>query len=137
MIRSIGVRHAGAHDLVDTGLYLDLRRALRNPADDPALRDGTGLDAAVRAHVLATSGARELIARAAVQLQVLADEVPMGCLVRLTVACQGGRHRSVAAAEEIALRVWAAWRGERGIEVEHHHIDRPVLPAAGCTLFGG
>ncbi|MER5973328.1 RNase adapter RapZ [Streptomyces sp. NPDC002055] len=131
VIRSIGARHPGAHDLVTDGLYLDLRRALRNPADDPALRYATGLDGEVYAHVLATPGARELIARTAVQLRALADEVPRGRLVRLTVACQGGRHRSVAVAEEVGRRVWTAWGGQRGVEIEHHHVDLPVLPASG------
>ncbi|MFG2677038.1 hypothetical protein [Streptomyces sp. NPDC048445] len=130
VIRSIGVRHEGAHDLVTDGLYVDLRRALRNPADDPTMRFRTGLDADVYAHVLATPGAQELIARTAVQLRALADEVPTGHLVRMTVACQGGRHRSVAVAEAVARRVWAAWGGKYGVEVEHHHIDHPVLPAA-------
>ncbi|WP_208886715.1 RNase adapter RapZ [Streptomyces sp. PBH53] len=130
VVRSIGVRHGGAHQLVTDGLYLDLRRALRNPADDPAMRYRTGLDAEVYAHVLATPGARELIARTAVQLRALADEVPRGRLVRLTVACQGGRHRSVAVAEAVARRVWTAWDGRYGVDVEHHHINRPVLPAS-------
>lgn len=129
VIRSIGARHDGAHDLVTDGLYLDLRTALRNPADDPALRQATGLDAAVLAHVLSTPGARELIAHTAHQLRALADEMPPGHLVRLTVACQGGRHRSVAVAEEVGRRVWEAWGGEYGVEIEHHHIDHPVLPA--------
>ncbi|ESQ01809.1 hypothetical protein B590_30038 (plasmid) [Streptomyces sp. PVA_94-07] len=129
VIASIGVRHPGAHDLVADGLYLDLRYALRNPADDPGMRYRTGLDPDVRAHVLATPGAREVIERTAVQLLALADEVPVGQVVRLTVACQGGRHRSVAVAEEVARRLWAAWGGERGVDVEHHHIDHPVLPA--------
>ncbi|MDJ0346351.1 RNase adapter RapZ [Streptomyces sp. H10-C2] len=130
VIRSIGVRHDGAHALVTDGLYLDLRRALRNPADDPAMRYLTGLDSAVYDHVLATPGARELIARTSVQLRALADEVPRGRLTRLTVACQGGWHRSVAVAEAVARRIWTAWDGEYGVEVEHHHIDHPVLPAA-------
>lgn len=129
VIRSIGFRHEGAHHLVTDGLYLDLRHALRNPADDPTMRFRTGLDADVYAHVLATPGAQELITRTAVQLRALADEIPHGRLVRMTVACQGGRHRSVAVAEAVARRVWAAWDGEHGIEVEHHHIDYPVLPA--------
>ncbi|WP_244809767.1 hypothetical protein [Streptomyces sp. So13.3] len=64
------------------------------------------------------------------QLRALADEVPHGCVTRLTVACQGGRHRSVAVAEAVARRIWTAWDGEYGVEVEHHHIDHPVLPAA-------
>ncbi|MFC8885847.1 hypothetical protein ACFT54_09830 [Streptomyces cinereoruber] len=127
VIASIGVRHDGAHDLVTDGLYLDLRRALRNPADDPTMRYRTGLDPDVRDHVLNTPGAREIIARTAVQLRALADEVPAGRLVRLTVACQGGRHRSVAVAEEVGRRVWEAWGGEYGVDIEHHHIDHPVL----------
>ncbi|MGW6971658.1 RapZ C-terminal domain-containing protein [Streptomyces sp. NPDC054952] len=90
VIRSIGVRHDGAHQLVIDGLYLDLSKALRNPADDPAMRYLTGLHREVYAHVLRTPGARGLIVRTAVQLRALADEVPRGHLVRLTVACQGG-----------------------------------------------
>ncbi|WP_345601885.1 hypothetical protein [Streptomyces chumphonensis] len=42
VIQPIGVRHDGAHDLVTDGLYLDLRRVLRNPASDPAMRYRTG-----------------------------------------------------------------------------------------------
>ncbi|MFJ4343518.1 hypothetical protein [Streptomyces sp. NPDC088915] len=127
VISSIGVRHDGAHDLVTDGLYLDLRRALRNPADDPAMRYRTGLDADVHAHVHATPGALEVILRTAVQLCALADETPVGRLVRLTVACQGGRHRSVAAAESVGRLAWKAWGGAYGVDIEHHYIDHPVL----------
>ncbi|MFD9538471.1 hypothetical protein [Streptomyces sp. NPDC060010] len=38
VIRSIGVRHDGAHQLVTDGLYLDLSNALRNPAHQSAMR---------------------------------------------------------------------------------------------------
>ncbi|MGQ4491020.1 hypothetical protein LRE75_01480 [Streptomyces sp. 372A] len=91
VIRSIGARHDGAHDLVNDGLYVDLRRALRNPADDPTMRYRTGLDDDVYEHVLNTPGARDLINRTAVQLHVLVDEVPVGHVARLTMACEGGR----------------------------------------------
>jgi UPF0042 nucleotide-binding protein len=40
------------------------------------------------------------------------------------------RKRSVAVAEAVARRVWEAWGGEYGVDVEHHHIDHPVLPAS-------
>ncbi|MER5961554.1 hypothetical protein [Streptomyces sp. NPDC002057] len=33
-------------------------------------------------------------------------------------------------AEAVAARVWVAWGGAYGVEVEHHHIDHPVLPAS-------
>lgn len=109
---------------------LDAATAAAKAADDPALRYATGLDPKVYAHVLNTPGALELIDRTAVQLRALADEVPVGRLTRLTVACQGGRHRSVAVAEAVGHRVWAVWGGRYGVEIEHHHVDRPVLPAA-------
>lgn len=130
VIRSIGLRHHGAHELLADGLYVDLRRTLRNPADDPTMRHRTGLDADVYDHVLSTPGARDLINYTAVQLRLLVDEVPVGRVARLTVACQGGRHRSVAVAEAVGRRVWAAMDGEYGVEIEHHHLDHPVLPLA-------
>ncbi|WP_318212426.1 hypothetical protein [Streptomyces sp. SJL17-1] len=94
-----------------------------------ALDKADAVAAALRvfAHFLKTPGALTLINRTAVQLRSLADEVPVGRLVRLTVACQGGRHRSVAAAETIGRLIWEAWDGEYGVEIEHHHIDHPVL----------
>jgi UPF0042 nucleotide-binding protein len=128
VVRTIGFRHKGAHDLVTNGLYLDLRYVLRNPADDPAMRYLTGLHGRVYAHVLATPGAPELIARTARQLRALADEVPLGRLAFLTVVCQGGRHRSVAVGQAVARSLWSSWEGAYGVEVEHCHIDEPVLP---------
>ncbi|MBL3808373.1 RNase adapter RapZ [Streptomyces sp. BRB081] len=106
--------------------------ALRNPADDPTMRCRTGLDPDVRAHVLATPGVREVIERTTVQLLAIADEVPVSQVARLPVACQRGRHRSVAVEEEVAHRLWTTWGGERGVDVEHHHIDHGVLPAKGA-----
>ncbi|MFC7795359.1 RapZ C-terminal domain-containing protein [Streptomyces cinereoruber] len=91
------------------------------------MRYRTGLDDDVYAHVLATPGALTLINRTAVQLYALADEVSVGRLVRLTVACQGGRHRSVAAAETVGRLVWEVWDGAYGVDIEHHHIAHPVL----------
>jgi RNase adaptor protein for sRNA GlmZ degradation len=44
--------------------------------------------------------------------------------VDVHVVCGGGRHRSVAVAEEIAVYLRAAGIG---CEVEHRHIDRPIL----------
>ena len=90
VVRSIGVRHDGARDLVTDGLYVDSSHALCNPEGDPAMRYRTGLDADVYAHVLNTPGALELIGRTAVQLRALAGEVPVGRLIRLTRGMPGG-----------------------------------------------
>ncbi|MFF6835942.1 hypothetical protein ACFY84_29525 [Streptomyces sp. NPDC012438] len=79
---------------------------------------------------MATSSALDIIARTAVQLRALADETPAGRLIRLTVACQGGRHRSVAVAETVGRMVWEASDRAYGVDIEHHHIDHPVLPSS-------
>ncbi|RPK79874.1 glmZ(sRNA)-inactivating NTPase [Streptomyces sp. ADI98-12] len=130
VISSIGARHPDALQLVTDGPFLDLRRALRNPASDPALLHGTGLDDAVRERVLAMPGALDLINRAAAEVLALAGLALPGLTVRLTVACQGGRHRSVAVAEGVARRIWEAWGGAYAVVVEHHHIDHPLLTAS-------
>ncbi|MGW5679742.1 RapZ C-terminal domain-containing protein [Streptomyces sp. NPDC003860] len=126
LIRSIGVRHPGALDAIGDGLYLDLSERLHDPHTDPAMRQMTGLDAEVRAHVLSTPGAEEIVRRTALQVRALLTvAAPELRLVRLTVACRGGRHRSVAIAEQIAEYLYM---DGAGVEVEHLHIDQPVLP---------
>ncbi|MBF4138123.1 RapZ C-terminal domain-containing protein [Streptomyces albidoflavus] len=73
-----------------------------------------------------------MIESTTVQLLALADEVPVGKVAHLAVACQRGRHRSVAVEEEVAHRLRTTWGGERGVDVEHHHINHGVLPAKGA-----
>ncbi|MFJ2060638.1 hypothetical protein ACIOMM_32570 [Streptomyces sp. NPDC087908] len=126
----VGIRHDSARALVTTGLHLDLSRVLRDPADDPAVRYRTGRDDDVYVHVLKTRDALPLINRTVVQLRALADEVPAGRLVRLTIACQGSRHRSVAAAETVGRLVWERWGGTYGVDIQHHHIDHPILTSS-------
>ncbi len=43
---------------------------------------------------------------------------------------QGGRHRSVAAAEAVGRLVWDVWGDAYGVDIEHHHIDHPVLTSS-------
>ncbi|MFF8659505.1 RapZ C-terminal domain-containing protein [Streptomyces huasconensis] len=110
-------------------------RPLRNPPDDPATRDRmlhlTGLDPEVRTYVLATPGAQQLIdrnvQRALTLLRTPHQAGTQHHRVDIHVTCAGGRHRSVAIAEEIAARLRAAGYG---IEVEHAHVHRPVLAPA-------
>ncbi|MFJ6608191.1 RapZ C-terminal domain-containing protein [Streptomyces lydicus] len=125
-IQTIGTLHPGALDEVGDGLYWNLGNKLRNPHHDPAMRYKTGLDDDVRDHVLSTTGAMALTTRIAESAKALLFSYanPRQKLVRVTIACRGGRHRSVAIAEQVAeyLRI-----DEVGVEVEHCHIGLPVV----------
>lgn len=124
-IRTIGLLHPGAAQQIGNGLFYDLSDELRNPHHDPAMRYKTGLDPDVRDHVRATPGAEKWATRIAHDAQALAAAAePTGKLVHVTVACRGGRHRSVAIAEWAAELLHAA--GPRA-EVEHLHIELPVV----------
>lgn len=128
VVHTIGTLHPDALDLVTAhdGLVHNLGGTrFRNPHEDPALRELTGLDAPVREHVLSTPGLMR-------EIDTIVDRTraALSCwarshrLVHVTLACQGGRHRSVAAGEALASRLRAR---AVGVEVEHHHIGRPVV----------
>lgn len=103
-------------------ITVDARRRLRNPHHDPAMRELTGLDDAVRRHVLNTPGARGLITLTAATAHVLATAT--GQHVTVATGCTGGRHRAVALAESIA----AGLRARRvDVHVIHRDIDKPLL----------
>ncbi|MGW3114434.1 RapZ C-terminal domain-containing protein [Streptomyces sp. NPDC001091] len=123
VVTSFGYGHSPAPE---ADITLDTRRHLRNPHHDPAMRDLTGLDSAVRQHVLTTPGARHLITNTAVMAQILLTDVADARqrLVTVAVGCVGGRHRSVAIAEEIAVSLRSLGVG---VEVEHRDIDKPVI----------
>lgn len=119
-ITSFGYGHSPAPT---ADVTIDARRHLRNPHHDPAMRQLTGLDEAVRQHVLATPGAASIIQHTAAAAQDLAYAVPDG-QITLALGCSGGRHRSVALACEIAdvLRT-------HGLQVDliHRDITKPVI----------
>lgn len=129
VIHSLGTLHPDALDLItdhDGLIYNVGGPQFRNPHHNPAMRYLTGLDDTVRDHVLQTPGVMPLVERIA--------ETAKGALfgyanrhfrlVHVTVACRGGRHRSVAVAESAAeyLRT-----DDIAVEVVHHHISRPVI----------
>ncbi|MFG2334114.1 hypothetical protein ACGFMM_31530 [Streptomyces sp. NPDC048604] len=132
VITSFGENHvdtpSGDAVLVDT-------RILRNPPDDPAVRErmlhSNGLDPEVRRYVMATPGADQLVRRNArmvlALLEAEARQQQTGTRrlkrVDVHVMCGGGRHRSVAIAEEIGAYLRAAGVG---CEIEHPHIDKPI-----------
>ena len=104
---------------VDADLVVDCR-FLPNPHWVPELRQQTGQDDPVRDYVLSREGAADFLDRYEGLVQLLAD----GYLregkryALLAVGCTGGKHRSVAIAEELARRLDAD-----GLEVVVQHRD--------------
>jgi UPF0042 nucleotide-binding protein len=104
---------------VDADLVVDCR-FLPNPHWVPELRPKTGRDAAVRDYVLGQRGAKEFLDAYTEVLRLLNDgyEREGKHYVTLAVGCTGGKHRSVAMAEQIAARL-----RDEGIEVQASHRD--------------
>ena len=108
----------------EADLMFDLR-FLRNPYWEPALRDGTGLDAEVAAYVAEDPDWEPALAAIEATLATL---LPLHAregrsYLTIAVGCTGGRHRSVAAVERLAGKVRSL-----GFEPTVHHRD---LHAAG------
>lgn len=128
VIRTIGTLHNDALTLITAhdGLFFNVGERFRNPHDDPQMRYRTGLDPEVREHVLNTPGVMQEVEQIAESAQAVlrsyADKRRR--LVHVTVACRGGRHRSVAIGESVAEYLRA---DDIAVEVEHHHIGRPVV----------
>ncbi len=115
-VESFGFKHGLP---LDADMVLDVR-FLPNPHWVPDLRPLTGHDPKVRDHVLETAAGSEFVDRIDDLLGSLLPQYEKEGRSYLTVAigCTGGRHRSVATAEEIAARL----RG-RGIAVRVAHRD--------------
>ncbi|GLZ13897.1 nucleotide-binding protein [Actinomadura sp. NBRC 104425] len=104
---------------VDADLVVDCR-FLPNPHWVPELRPKTGRDAAVRDYVLGQRGAKEFLDAYTEVLRLLAEgyEREGKHYVTLAVGCTGGKHRSVAMAEQLAARL-----RDDGIDVQVAHRD--------------
>jgi RNase adapter protein RapZ len=91
---------------VDADLVLDVR-FLPNPHWIPELRPRTGLDPEVSAYVLAQPGAKELLESYGETLRIITAGYRREGkrYVTLAVGCTGGKHRSVAMAEQFAARL--------------------------------
>jgi UPF0042 nucleotide-binding protein len=100
---SFGFKHGTPLD-VDT--LLDVR-FLPNPHYDPKLRSLTGHDAPVREAVLGSEDCREFLEKTSELLSFLIPRYAAEGKTYFTigVGCTGGRHRSVAIAEELAARL--------------------------------
>ena len=104
---------------VDADLVADVR-FLPNPYWDPKLKDLTGLDADVNDYVIASDQAREFLTKYAELINLVED----GYLregkrfVTIAMGCTGGKHRSVAMAENLSVRLVKS-----GVEVRVVHRD--------------
>lgn len=107
---------------LDVDLVLDCR-FLPNPHWDEDLRPQTGLDAPVRSFVLRQPEARAFLDRLKDLLDLLLPAYEAEGKSYLTIAfgCTGGRHRSVAIAEEVATHLR---RCGRHPTVTHRDLDR-------------
>jgi UPF0042 nucleotide-binding protein len=105
---------------LEADIVLDVR-FLPNPYFDPALRDCTGLDDSVAHFALDGPVGREFLDRATSFLEFLIPQYQREGKRYLTVAigCTGGRHRSVAAARELARRLSSS------VAVDTRHRDIP------------
>ncbi|MFL9658751.1 hypothetical protein ACJ7VE_34150 [Streptomyces sp. PB17] len=101
----------------------DVRDRLRDPAAARDILDLDGLNPAVQDVVLATPGARELLAN-------LADyaDLPAGPS-RIAIGCAGGRHRASGLTELLARELRD--RG-REVVVEHLHVHLPRVLKKCC-----
>lgn len=113
---SFGFKHGVP---LDADMVMDVR-FLPNPHWEEALRPLTGLDPEVRDYVLETASGSDFVERYDDLLASLLPQYESEGRSYLTVAvgCTGGRHRSVAVAEELASRLRS-----RGVAVRTTHRD--------------
>ena len=104
---------------MDADLVMDVR-FLPNPFWIPELREHTGRDVDVRDYVLSQEGAMEFIDRYLELLALVSGGYRREGKRYLTLAvgCTGGKHRSVAIAEEFARRLAA-----EGLTATARHRD--------------
>ena len=115
-VESFGFKHGLA---LDADIVMDVR-FLPNPHWEDDLRPLTGHDPKVRDYVLETAAGSDFVDRFDELLGSLLPQYEGEGRSYLTVAigCTGGRHRSVAVAEELADRL-----RQRGVAVRATHRD--------------
>ncbi len=118
-IRSFGFKHGAP---IDADIVLDAR-FLPNPHWVDELRPLTGLDAPVRDYVLGQEAATAFVDKVVdlLELTLPAYKDEGKAYLSIAVGCTGGRHRSVAIAEEIAQRLR---EGGTEVSVAHRDVER-------------
>jgi UPF0042 nucleotide-binding protein len=104
---------------VDADLVADMR-FLPNPYWDPELKELTGLDAAVNNYVVGFPTAQDFLTKYADLLDIVEDGYLREGKRFITIAmgCTGGKHRSVAMAENLSARLV-----KNGVDVRVVHRD--------------
>jgi len=99
-------------------------RFLPNPHYEPELRPQTGLEPDVVAYIDRDGALGAFYERLLPMLDYLLPQYVAEGKAHLSIAigCTGGRHRSVAIAEQLAARYRE--EGEYLVEVAHRDIDR-------------
>jgi UPF0042 nucleotide-binding protein len=125
-VLSFGYRHGIP---VEADMVVDVR-FLANPHFVPSLKLLTGLDRKVRAYVLGARTTKGFLRRLSDLLLFL---LPLyrkegKAYFTLGVGCTGGRHRSVAIAEELG---GILGKGKEAAVVIHRDLSRSSLPAKG------
>ena len=111
---------------VDADLVMDCR-FIANPHWIPELRPLTGLDSAVKENVLGTDNVKDFLNK----YEALFETIATGFIhegrkyLTLAVGCTGGKHRSVAIAEEISRRLNGAAHPS-GKSISSHAIHRDL-----------
>ena len=107
---------------LDADLVIDMR-FLPNPFWIPELRDQTGQQPAVADYVLSQQGATEFLDRFTAMLALVSAGYQREGKRYLTLAvgCTGGKHRSVAVAEELGRRLSG---GDVTVRVAHRDVGR-------------
>ncbi len=110
----------------EANLLMDVR-FLPNPYYDEDLRQLTGNDADVREYVLNNDKAREFFGHAKGMLKYLMPQYEAEPKAYLTIAigCTGGRHRSVAMAQEV---LWLLRDMAYDVRIRHRDIDQQQNP---------
>ncbi|SDL37738.1 RapZ C-terminal domain-containing protein [Streptomyces indicus] len=116
---SFGYLHG---DAPAADLVIDMRRHFRDPHVSPELRELTAEHELVMRAVFATEGVPELAAAILAAVTAFRSG-PSAGTVRVAVGCAGGRHRSAAMVNYLAIK----YGNELRVSTEHRDIHRPVV----------
>ncbi len=124
-IQSFGFKHGLP---VESELVFDVRY-LPNPYFDPILGPQDGRDSQVSDYVFAADGATETLERIEEYLRfslpLFAREGKL--YITVGIGCTGGRHRSVAIAEELARRLKEDWH----VLLRHRDLAKHTIRSLG------